>query len=129
MIEHAFGQQMKRKIITLASAILAGTFFAGCGNDTPKLSAQEKALFENSTPEIKQIFENGLVADKAGNYLSAYTNYQDLMFQQLTTEQVIAMQTAMRSLNQRIYDAAAKGDAGAKAAMEYMKASNSRQGR
>ncbi len=120
---------MKRKTITLASVILAGIFFAGCGNGTPKLSAQEKALFESSTPEIRQTFETGLAADKAGNYLSAYSNYQNLASQQLTTEQVIAMQTAMSSLTQRIYDAAAKGDAGAKAAMEYMKASNSRQGR
>jgi hypothetical protein len=120
---------MKTKLIAFAGAILAGIFIAGCGNATPKLSAQEQALFESSTPEIKQLFETALAADKAGNYLSACTNYQALLHQQLSVDQVMAMQTAMSSLTQRIYDADAKGDAGAKAAAEYLKASNSRQGR
>lgn len=120
---------MKKQSITLVGAILVGILFTGCGSGSPKLSAQEKALFAKSTPEIKQLFETGLAADKSGNYLSACTNYAALMQQKLTVDQVIAMQTAMSSLKSRIYDQAAQGDAAAKAALEYLNANSAHPGR
>lgn len=121
-------KRTSKHLIAFAGVILIGIFFTGCGNGTPKLSAKEKALFESSTPEIKQLFEKALEADKAGDYVSAYTNYQALMVQQLSVDQVIAMQTALRSLTERIYNAADKRDAKAEAAVEYLKKTNSRPG-
>jgi len=119
---------MKKTLISLSSVIIAGLLFTGC-NKAPSLSSQEKALFESSSPEIKQLFETALTADKANNYLSACTNYQALLHQNLSVDQVMAMQTAMSSLTQRIYDAAAKGDPGAKAAVDALKGASARQGR
>lgn len=120
---------MKKKLITLASTAAASLFLAGCGDAAPKMSAAEKSVFEKSTPEIRQIFEKAQAADKANNYLSACTNYFELLHQNLNMDQAMAMQTAMVSLKQRIFDAADKGEAGAKTALEFMKANNSRQGR
>jgi len=120
---------MKKNLITLAVTVTVGIFVAGCGNEAPKMSSSEKALFETSTPEIKQLFEKALAADSANNYLSACTNYQALLHQSLTMDQGMAMQTAMKSLKLRIFDAAAKGDAGAKTTLDYMNADNSRRGR
>lgn len=116
---------MKKTLIALFCAMTVGIFVAGCGNEAPKLSSSEKALFENSTPEIKQLFETALVADKANNYMAACTNYYALLHQNLSMDQSLAMQTAMKSLKLRIFEAVDKGDAGAKTALDYMNARNS----
>ena len=107
-------------IKTLAGCAAASLLFGGCGNDAPKLSSSERALFENSTPEIKQIFEKAYASDKVNDYLPACTNYQALLNQPLTLDQSTAMQTALKSLKLRIFEAADKGDAGAKAALRYV---------
>ncbi len=117
---------MKKTLIAFFSAIAVGIFVASCSNDAPKLSSSEKALFENSTPEIKQLFEKALVADKANDYMGACTNYYALLHQNLSMDQSMAMQTAMKSLKLRIFDAVDKGDASAKTTLDYMNARNSR---
>jgi len=118
---------MKKRLILFVGAILAGLFMAGCSDGSaPKLSSREKALFETSTPEIKRLFEAALAADQADNYLSASTNYYALLRQNLSSDQAMAMQTAMVSLKERVFEAADKGDAGAKAAVEYYKANSAR---
>lgn len=118
---------MKRTWIAIIGAV--SLFIAGCGNDAPKISSQEKALLKNSTPEIKQLFEQASAADNANNYLSACTNYYALLHQSLTLDQGMAMQTALKSLKLRMIEAAAKGDAGAKTALDYMNLQNSHGGR
>jgi hypothetical protein len=120
---------MKNKLTILAGVVAVSVFVAGCGNDAPKMSSQEKALFENSTPEIKQLFETALTADKANNYLSASTNYQALSRLNLSADQASALATGMKSLKQRIFDAAAKGDAAAQKAVEDLKNLSGAQGR
>ena len=116
---------MKKILIALTVTVAVGMFVAGCGNDAPKMSSSEKALFENAPPEIKQLFEKALAADRADNYLSACTNYQALADKNLSLDQSTALATGMKSLKLRILDAAAKGDAGAKTTLDYMNANNS----
>ena len=120
---------MNKTLITLVGAVAVSILVAGCGNDAPKMSSSEKALLENATPEIKQLFEKALAADNASDYPSACTNYYALLRQNLTMDQAMAMQTALKSLKLRMLEAAAKGDAGAKTALEYMNAQNSHRGR
>ncbi len=120
---------MKRTMITFVGAVVVEMVVAGCGNSAPKMTAAEKSVFEKSTPEIKQLFEKAQAADKANDYFSACTNYYAVMHQNLTMDQAMAMQTAMVALKQRVFDAADKGDAGAKTTLEFMKANNARQSR
>ena len=120
---------MKKSLTVLVLAVVAGLLVAGCGNDAPKMSSQEKALLENSTPEVKQLFEKAWTADKANQYLSAWTNYQALAHQSLSMDQGMALQTALKNLKVRIFDAVDKGNADAKAALDYINANSPRPGR
>lgn len=119
---------MKKAFIAFASAAAAIIAIAGCGNESPSMSSQERALLENSTPEIKQLFETAWAADKTDNYQSAWTNYQALVRKGLSLDQSMALQTALKSLKMRVLAAAAKGDAGAKATLDYINAESGRTG-
>lgn len=116
---------MKRPLIILAGLAATGILVAGC-NQATKVSSQQKSLFENSTPKIKQLFQTAQTADSQNNYLSAYTNYQAILNQKLSVDQVMAMQTVMKALTERIYSAAGRGDAGAEVAVKYMKSQQPR---
>lgn len=102
-----------------AGLAAAGIMVAGCDSSTT-VSSQDISLFKNSTPEIQQLFATARAADQQNNYLSACTNYQALMGQKLSVDQSMAMQTVMKSLMERIYAAADKGNAGAKDALKYL---------
>lgn len=82
----------------------------GCGNDSYSLSAKDKAAFKDATAEMKRAWEDGLKADKSNNYLAGNTNFCFLLSQNLTAEQLIAVQSALGGLNLRMNEAAAKGD-------------------
>lgn len=98
----------------------------GCGGDY-QLSKQELAAFKEASPEIKQAWEQGLAADKANDYLTASTNYRRLLTQSITSEQLVAVQTALGGLNYRINEAAANGDASARKVLEDLKESGTRR--
>jgi hypothetical protein len=107
-----------RQILGLGVLLL----LAGCGDDPYKLSSKDQAAFSSTTPEIKQAWERGLTASKGNDYLAAQTNLAPLLNGPITPEQLLALQTALGDLNQRIYTAAANGDAAAQKAVEAMKA-------
>ncbi len=91
-------------------------FFAGCDQRNVNKSA-----FDSAKPEVKQTWQAALAASKANNYLSASTNFLSLISRDITPTQLVAVQDAMAGLTERMYQAAAKGDAGAKAALDALK--------
>ncbi len=94
----------------------------GCGNNNYRLSAQDRAAFKDATPEIKLEWEKGLTADKANDFLAASTNFRSLLSQQITPDQLVAVQTALGGLNARMNAAAANGDVAALKALEALNA-------
>lgn len=115
---------------TLTRAFLlafASIVLGGCGNNEYSLSAKDMAAFKDATPEIKQDWEKGLKADKANDYLTASTSFRSVLQQKINPDQLVAVQTALGGLNERMNDAAAKGDVAAQKAIEAMKASESRR--
>jgi len=107
--------------------ITACVLLSGCGDNGYTLSKQDLAAFKDATPELKQAWESGLKADKANDFQTASTNYRSLLGKTLTPEQLVAVQTALGSLNIRMNEAAAKGDAAAKKALEAAKDGGSRR--
>jgi hypothetical protein len=83
---------------------------SGCGDASYRLSATDKAAFKDASAEMKRAWEDGLKADQANNYLAGNTNFCFLLSQNLTTEQLVAVQSALGGLNLRMNEAAAKGD-------------------
>jgi hypothetical protein len=117
-----------KRIVTLAGYfVCALLLLGGCGDNGYKLTGKEKAAFKDSTPEMRQLWENGLKADSANDYLTASTNFRSLLNQQITPEQLLAVQTALGNLNNRMNDAAAKGDVSAQKALDALKADGPRR--
>lgn len=112
---------MKNSLTLAYLLISAFVLLNGCGDNGYTLSKQDLAAFKDATPEMKQAWEQGLKADKANDYLTASTNYRALLTNTLTADQLVAVQTALGGLNYRINDAAAKGDASAKKAIDAAK--------
>jgi len=108
----------------LASACV---LLVGCSNNDYSLSAKDVAAFKDATPELKQDWEKGLKADKANDYLAASTNFRSLMSSNITPEQLVAVQTALGGLNQRMNEAAARGDAPAQKALDTLKSDAARR--
>lgn len=98
-------------IACLAVALLS----AGCG------SGPDKSAFNNTAPELKQIWDKAIAANQANDYVAASTNYVALLRQGISADQTAAVQSALRSLNQRLQTAVAKGDATAQKAVEDLK--------
>lgn len=107
-----------RNLLFVLAACLG---LVGCGDHGFTLTKEERAAFKDATPEIKQLWEDGLKADKANDYATAGKNYRALLVKGITPDQLAAVQTALGGLNYRLNDAAAKGDAAAKQALEAAK--------
>ena len=103
--------------------IFAACLLTGCGDKPYTLGKEDLAAFKSASPEIKQLWEEGLKADKANDYLVAGNNYRTLLAKGITPEQIAAVQTALGGMNTRLNEAAAKGDERAKKALEAAKQS------
>ena len=109
------------KLLALTCILVACILVAGCGDQPYTLSKEDLAAFKGAAPELKQLWEEGLKADKANDYLAAGNNYRSLLAKGITAEQMAAVQTALGGLNIRLNEAAAKGDAAAQKALEAAK--------
>jgi len=112
-----------RIFFLLSICVLLG----GCDNSDYSLTQKERAAFNDATPEMKQEWEKGLKADKANDYLVASTSFRTLLSQKITVEQLTAVQTALGGLNQRMNEAAEKGNVAAKQALDAAKAGGPRR--
>lgn len=103
-------------------------FLSGCGGSSPKLTAQDQQAFNSASPELKKAWGDASAFDKAGKFAEAGAIYFGLLQQQnLTADQLRAVQTAMASMNARMYEAASKGDAAAQKAIDSLTISRSRR--
>jgi len=116
-----------KKLLILACSLVACILVAGCGDKPYTISKEDRAAFKNATPEVMQLWEEGLKADKANDYLTAGNKYRDLLAKSITPEQMAAVQTALGGLNIRLNEAAAKGDAAARKALETARESAPRR--
>lgn len=116
-----------KKSLHLVGLLAAVLIFAGCGDSGFTLTKQERAAFNSATPEVKQLWEDALKADKANDYLTAGEKFRALLTNNISADQLVAVQTALGAFNIRLNDAAAKGDAAAQKALESAKAAAPRR--
>ena len=94
----------------------------GCtkaGSGAP--GAAEVKAFDGAKPEVKEIWEAALAADRTNDYARGLVLYYSLMREELSPEQQAVVAKVSTTLKQRMTDAAEKGDAAAKAAMEELR--------
>lgn len=102
----------------MIAAALASLALAGCSRKPAGLTPKEKQVFDSAPPEVKQNWDAALAAEKANDYVASLSLFNELLQQNLSPEQRDAASKEMTALNQRMYDAANKGDAAAKKAVE-----------
>src|SRR5437879_1245669 len=84
--------------------------FSGCkGSKSQKLNPNEQTAFNQAAPELKQIWDKGVEADKANDYVGAETAFYALLSMQLTPEQRTAVEKELTSVHQRLFAQAEKG--------------------
>jgi hypothetical protein len=113
-----------RTILTISLAVAAVWLCGGC---TKKIStgptAADIKAFDTSTPELKQVWQAALDADRTNDYAKGLSLYYSLLSENLPPEQHDAVARLSTGLNQRLSDAAAKGDASAQAALQELRQS------
>ncbi|HPC62939.1 MAG TPA: hypothetical protein PKX23_19920 [Verrucomicrobiota bacterium] len=113
---------MKERLFALGLFVSAVLLLAGCGGDTVKVTGANLEAFNNAPPEIKQKWDKALQDDKANNYAAAGKAYFELLrTPNLSPEQLQAVQNAAAALNQKMYEAADKGDAAAQKAIDELR--------
>jgi hypothetical protein len=115
-------KQMKFTRMILLAAVCA--LLNGC-NDR----SVNQAVFASAQPEVKQTWDKALAASKANDYVTASTNLVSLLGRGISPEQMVEVQNALAALNERMYAAAAKGDAAAQKAVETLKAGQAQPNR
>jgi hypothetical protein len=113
---------MSTRFFALGLMVSSLLLFTGCGGDTVKVTGANLEAFKSAPPEIKQKWEKALEDDKANHYAAAGKAYFELLrAPNLTAEQLQAVQNAAAALNQKMYDAADKGDAAAQKAIDELR--------
>ena len=106
----------------LLPVLFAGLLlFTSCGEKASSLTKADQQAFEKASPELKQSWDKLLAADKANDYVAALSISQYLLTQPLSEQQRQAVSTEMTAVNQRLFDAAAKGDPAARNALEELR--------
>ncbi len=111
-----------RAIPGVMLALAATLLFGGCkkGSSAGPAPAEVKA-FEAAAPEVKQVWQAALDADRTNDYGKGLSLYYSLLGGNLTPEQRDAVARLSTDLKQRMSDAAAKGDATAQAALQELR--------
>lgn len=130
--QHHFHQMNKLSPITLA-AILKTTLLAmvmlasGCGDHPPKLSSEEGKAFESAPPEVKQVWDKALAADKSNDYVAAQIALDSLSQMTLNDLQKKALSTERDAFGQRLMRAVNKNDPAAIQAVQNSQKNRSRR--
>ncbi len=107
---------------------LLAAFLTGCGPAAPKVTSADMQAFQSATPELKQAWTRAHAAAATNDYGLAIVTLRSMIPQNLTVEQVEAVQNSMRAYNVKLMTAADRGDAAAQKAIEMLRSGNTRPG-
>jgi hypothetical protein len=111
-----------RTLFTISLAFAAVLLCGGCkkNSSTGPAVADIKA-FDTAAPEVKQVWQAAMEADRTNNYAGGLALYYSLLREDLTPGQREVVARLSTSLKQRLSDAAQKGDPAAQAAMQELR--------
>ena len=113
---------MKNLITLLSAGTCAVALFAGCGDNSSKVTSATSKAFDSAPAEVQTAWRTALAASETNGYVLAVTTLRGLAGQQLSVEQVEAVQTAMRAVSAKLTASVQRGDAAAIAAEKEIKA-------
>ena len=107
----------------LAGLIL---LLAGCGPNTTKLNSGDMKAFDNAPADVKQIWDKALAAEEAKDYVTVQDSLDSLGKMALTDPQREAANTKLFAFQQKLWQAAEKGDPAAVKAVQEINKRNTR---
>jgi hypothetical protein len=111
-----------RTLLTISLAFAAVLLCGGCKkNSATGPTTSDIKAFDTATPEVKQVWQTALQADRTNDYAGGITLYFSLMREDLTPAQQEVVAKLSTSLKQRLSDAAQKGDPAAQAAVQELR--------
>ena len=110
-------------VFLIGCLVLAGCGKGGSGSGTT-------SGFSSAAPEIKEVWDKAVVADKTNDYVPAVLGYKQILLQQdqLSPSQVKAVEEASSKLFQRLVEASTKGDPAARQALAQLQPTRRGQG-
>ncbi len=116
---------MKPPLALLLLALGSTVLFLACGPSAPKLTSADMKVFEAASPELKQSWARAQAAAGTNNYAMAILTLRSLLPQNLSVDQVEAVQNAIRTYNVKLVNAAGRGDVAAQKGLEDLRSAAS----
>jgi hypothetical protein len=99
---------------------------AGCGSGSAKPSTAQLGAFDGAPDEVKQAWKKALDAEQASDYVGAQTSFESLSKLDLAPQQKQALDSEFFSFQDRLYQAAEKGNQEAIKAMQDIRKNGNR---
>lgn len=114
-----------RTLIACVCVSFSLLIFAGCGPDAKSAAAKGARAFETAPAEVKADWQTAMGAIKANDFGLALATLGKLGSQtNLTPQQSQCVRDTSKAMSDLMYDAANKGDAKAKQALEDLRKLN-----
>lgn len=112
------------RLVRLGFPLLLALSLAGCGGSAQSRMSHYEKAFNTAPPEVKAQWDTALNALKSKDYAAALgTLNQIAAITNLAPEQAVAVREVSTAASDEMYDAANKGDAKAKQAIEDLRKS------
>jgi hypothetical protein len=109
---------VKGAAIAVVAAVVLATAVTACGKKGTHLPAGDQGVFDNATPEIKELWTQALEADRTNDYYRAQVLLFEIVQRKPSDQQVEAAKAQMTLGLQKMREGVAKGDPAAKAAFD-----------
>ena len=101
----------------------------GCGQGGRKLTSADIKAFEGASPELKQNWAQAQGAAGTNDYVVAILTLRSMLHQNLSKEQLEAVQNALSTYDAKLMKAADRGDPAAQRALETLRSPAAQLGR
>jgi len=109
----------------LCTVLLQGCNGGGSG-DARKLNSQYSKVFASADPQVKELWEKAGAAIQTNGFSLAMRSLREIMETNATPEQISAAGATAKAVSDQMYDAANKGDANAKEALNELRKASGR---
>ncbi len=113
---------MKAPALRVLVALCLVNLLAGCGPSAPKVTSADMKTFESASPELKAVWTRAHAAARTNDYATAILALRSMVAQNLSVEQIEAVQNSIRAYNVKLMEAADRGDATAQKGLEAVRA-------
>ena len=111
---------MKSLLLLAVPVPLLLVLVCSCSPGGRKLTSADLKAFDGATPELKQSWTRSQATAATNDYVSAILTLRAMLHQNLSKEQLDAVQNALAAYDKKLMKAANRGDAATQKALETL---------